>query len=102
MLLSHHCHIFVTVTFPCISQTIEVQISYPETSPESREPELSFDTRLNGVSGFFDGDIGSLKSAPFYSADPVASSPHFCRQNLIFFIQFKGILNAKSLKVIFK
>ena len=31
------------------------------TSPESREPELSFDTKLDGISGLIVGFIGSLK-----------------------------------------
>ena len=37
-LLSHHCNIFITVTFTCITQD---QISYPGTSPENTEPEPS-------------------------------------------------------------
>ena len=35
------------------------------------ELELSFDTKLDGVFGFIVGVVGTLKSAPFYSTDPV-------------------------------
>ena len=71
LLLSHHCHIFVTVTFPCISGIIQVQISHPGTSSERREQELSFDTKLDEISGFNVEDIGSFKSVRIYLTDPV-------------------------------
>ena len=51
LLLSDHCNIFITVIFTCKAQIIEVQISYPGTSPESREPDLSFATKLDRISG---------------------------------------------------
>ena len=47
-------------------------MSYPGTSLESRELELSFDTKLDGVSGFFVGDIGTLKGAQGLSTAPVS------------------------------
>ena len=43
-----------------------VQISYPETSLERREPELSFDTKLDGITGLIVADIDTLKSVRIY------------------------------------
>ena len=71
LLPSHHCHNFVTVTFPCLSRIIKVEISYPGTSLERREQELSFDTKLDGISGFIVEDTGSLKSVPIFLTDSV-------------------------------
>ena len=52
--------------FPGISRSIWVQISYPGTSLERREPELSFDTNLDGVSGFIVAETATLKSVRIY------------------------------------
>ena len=46
-------------------------IDYPGTSLERREQELSFDTKLDEISGFIVEDIGSFKSVRIYLTDPV-------------------------------
>ena len=46
--------------FPGISRTFLVQISYPGTSLERREPELSFDTNIDGVSGCIVADTATF------------------------------------------
>ena len=40
---------------------------------ESREQELLFDTKLDGISGFIVEDMGSLKSVRIYLTDPVVT-----------------------------
>ena len=46
-------------------------IDYPGTSLERREQELSFDTKLDEISGFIVEDMCSLKSVRSYLTDPV-------------------------------
>jgi len=38
---------------------------------ERREQELSFDTKLDGISGFIVEDMDSLKNVRIYLTDPV-------------------------------
>ena len=38
---------------------------------ESREPELSFDTKVDGILGFIVENMGSLISVRIYLTDPV-------------------------------
>ena len=62
-----YCHITVSE----VLSHFHFQISYSGTSSESREQELSFDTKLDGISGFIVEDMGSLKSVRIYLTGPV-------------------------------
>ena len=58
----------VAVSFLCISQAIQVRISYQGTLLETRDQKLSFGTKIYGISFIIDGDISySKKNARLFA-----------------------------------